>query len=143
MARSAHAVQDETEQLIQPVIDHFDRQVTGQQTLVDRFRFLSPAIVAQAALNDIAGTSAARYRHFLGLVDAFLQSWRAHFTPRIVQKALLVAGDYDGFPTFTFREEPAGAVARRALLGLIGLLLPALLIGWLGLRALRRYSVAS
>jgi ABC-2 type transport system permease protein len=139
----ALAVQDETERLVQPVIDHFDRQVMGQQTLVDRFRFLSPAIAAQAALNDVAGTSAARYRHFLGLVDAFYQSWRAHFTPRIVQNALLVAGDYDSFPAFTFREESTGAVMSRALLGLIGLLLPALLVGWLALRALQRYAVAS
>jgi ABC-2 type transport system permease protein len=137
------AVQDETERLIQPVIDHFDRQVMGQQTLVNRFRFLSPTIVAQAALNDIAGTSAARYHHFLNLVDAFHQSWRGHFTPRIVQKAMLTPVDYDNFPVFTFREEPAGAVAGRALLGLMGLLIPALLIGWLGLRALRRFSVAS
>jgi ABC-2 type transport system permease protein len=137
------AVQDETERLIQPVIDHFDRQVTGQQSLLDRFRFLSPAIVAQSALNDVAGTGAARYRHFLSLVDAYHQSWRAHFTPRIVQNALLVAEDYDRFPAFTFQEEPAGAVARRAMVGLIGLLIPALLIGLLSLRALRRYSVAS
>jgi ABC-2 type transport system permease protein len=137
----AIAVQDETERLIQPVIDHFDRQVAGQQTLVDRFRFLSPAIVAQAALNDIAGTSATRYRHFLNLVDAFHQSWRAHFTPQIIQKRLLVSVDYDGFPAFTFSEEPAGTVASRAFLGLIGLLIPALLVGWLGLRALRRYSL--
>jgi ABC-2 type transport system permease protein len=137
------AVQDETERLIQPVIDHFDRQVMGQQSLIDRFRFLSPAIVTQAALNDIAGTSAARYSHFLSLVDAFHQSWRAHFTPRIVQKALLGAGDYDRFPAFTFREEPTGAVSRRAMVGLIGLFAPTLMIGWLGLRSLRSYSVAS
>jgi Domain of unknown function (DUF3526) len=57
--------QEETERLIQPVVDHFDRQVIGQQSLVDRFRFLSPAIVTQAALNDVAGASVARYRHFL------------------------------------------------------------------------------
>jgi ABC-2 type transport system permease protein len=137
------AVQDETERLAQPVIEHFDRQVAGQQSLLDRFRFLSPAVFAQSALNDIAGTGAARHRHFLGLVDEFHQSWRAHFTPRIVQKALLAADDYDRFPAFTFREEPAGAVARRATVGMVGLLIPALLIGWFGLRALRRYSIAS
>jgi ABC-2 type transport system permease protein len=136
------AVQGETEKLIQPVVEHFDQQVMGQQSLVDRFRFLSPAIVTQAALNDIAGTSVARYRHFLGLVDGFHQSWRAHFNPRIVRKATLTASDYDQFPVFSFWEEPAGAIARRVLLGLIGLLVPALLIGWLGLRALRRYPLA-
>jgi ABC-2 type transport system permease protein len=137
------AVQDETERLTQPVIDHFDRQVARQQSLLDRFRFLSPAVVAQSALNDIAGTGATRHRHFLGLVDGFHQRWQAHFTPRIVQKALLTADDYDRFPAFTFREEPAGSIARRAMIGLIGLLVPTLLIGSLGLRALRRYSVAS
>ncbi|MDX2032229.1 MAG: DUF3526 domain-containing protein [Blastocatellia bacterium] len=136
------AIQSETERLIQPVLDHFDQQTLGQQTLVDRFRFLSPAVVTQAALNDIAGTSVTRYRHFLALVDAFHQSWRAHFTPRIVQRTQLTAGDYDGFPAFQFREETSAAVSRRVLIGLLGLLAPALLVGWYGLRALRRFSLA-
>jgi hypothetical protein len=33
--------------------------------------------------------------------------------------------------------------ARRVLAGLLGLLAPALVVGWLGLRALRRYLVAA
>jgi ABC-2 type transport system permease protein len=136
------AVQSETERLIQPVLDHFDRQVAGQQALVDRFRFLSPAIVTQAALNDLAGTGVARYRHFLTLVEQFHQQWQAFFYPRIVQKAQLQAADYDGFPTFQFYEESASAVTRRVLIGLLGIVLPALLIGWYGLRALRRYPLA-
>jgi ABC-2 type transport system permease protein len=136
------ATQEETERLVQPVIDHFDRQVIGQQSLVDRFRFLSPAIVTQAALNDVAGTSVARYRHFLALVDDFHQTWKNYFNPRIVRKAKLGADDYGGFPNFTFREEPSGAVARRIANGLFGLLAPTLLIGWLGLRALRSYQLA-
>jgi ABC-2 type transport system permease protein len=136
------AVQGETERLIQPVLDYFDRQVLGQQTLVDRFRFLSPAVVTQAALNDLAGTGVARYRHFAALVDEFHRDWRAHFNPRIVQKAQLRAGDYDRFPSFTFTEERTGAVARRVMIGLLGLLVPALVIGWYGLRALRRYPLA-
>jgi ABC-2 type transport system permease protein len=136
------AVQQETERLVQPVIAHFDRQVLGQQALVDRFRFLSPAIVAQSALNDIAGTGVARYRHFLSLVDEYHQSWRDFFNPPIVQKAKLGPDDYDQFPKFTFREEPSSAVARRVAVGLIGLIAPALVIGWFGLRLLQRYSPA-
>jgi len=136
------ATQEETERLVQPVVDHFDRQVIGQQSLVDRFRFLSPAIGAQSALNDVAGSSVARYRHFQALVDDFHQTWKTYFNPRIVRKVSLGAGDYDGFPNFAFSEEPAGAVAGRVVIGLIGLILPALIIGWLGLRALRRYPLA-
>jgi ABC-2 type transport system permease protein len=113
------ATQEETERLAQPVIDHFGRQVIGQQSLVDRFRFLSPAIVTQAALNDVAGTSVARYRHFLELVDEFHQTWRSYFNPRIVQKARIGADDYDRFPNFAFHEEPSAGVARRIVVGLI------------------------
>lgn len=58
----------------------------------------------------------ARYRYFLSLVDEFHQSWRAHFTPRIVQQAALRAADYDQFPAFQFREEPAGALVPRVAL---------------------------
>jgi ABC-2 type transport system permease protein len=136
------ATQEETERLAQPVIDHFDRQVIGQQSLVDRFRFLSPAVVTQTALNDVAGTSVARYRHFLTLVDDFHQTWKSYFNPRIVQKVKLGANDYDHLPNFTFHEEPSGAVARRIVIGLFGLLMPTLLVGWVGLRALRRYPLA-
>jgi ABC-2 type transport system permease protein len=135
------ATQEETERLVQPVVDHFDRQVIGQQSLVDRFRFLSPAIVTQAALNDVAGTSVDRYRHFLVLVDEFHQAWRSYFNLRIVQKVRFGAGDYDSFPSFAFHEELSGTIARRIVIGLFGLLAPTLLIGWLGLRALRRYPL--
>jgi hypothetical protein len=92
-----------------PCIDYFDRQVLGQQTLVDRFRFLSPAVVTQAALNDITGTSEARYRHFLSLVNDFHQRWRAYFNPRIVQKVSLRAANDDAFSAFALREEGTGA----------------------------------
>ena len=102
----------------------------------------TPAIVTQAALNDIAGTGVARYRHFLFLVEEFHQSWRAFFTPRIVQKAMLRANDYDHFPRFAFHEESSRTVAGRVVVGLIGLLLPALVIGWLALRRYQTYPVA-
>jgi ABC-2 type transport system permease protein len=100
----AVAVQTETEKLTQPVIQHFDHQALAQQGLVDRFRFLSPAIVTQAALNDLAGTSAHRYRHFLSLVDDFHQSWRDFFNPKILRQTKLTADDYDQGPAFHFRE---------------------------------------
>jgi hypothetical protein len=58
-----------------------------------------------------------------------------------IEPARLGAGDYDRFPNFAFREESSGAVARRVAIGLIGLVLPALIIGRLALRALRRYPL--
>jgi ABC-2 type transport system permease protein len=137
----AVAVQTETEKLTQPVIQHFDHQALAQQGLVDRFRFLSPAIVTQAALNDLAGTSAHRYRHFLSLVDAFHQSWRDFFNPKILRQTKLTADDYDQAPAFLFSEEPSNAVAGRVSTGLLGLIAPAALIGLVALATLRRYPL--
>lgn len=136
------AVQDDVEQQIQPVLAQFDEQLFRQQRLVDRFRFLSPAILTQSALNDVAGTGPDRYRHFLRLVDDYHQSWLAFFRPRIVRKTQLTAADYEQMPRFTFVEEPTAAVARRVLVGWAGLFIPAVLIGFLAMAALRRYSPA-
>jgi hypothetical protein len=67
---------------------------------------------------------------------------KSYFNPRIVQKVKLGANDYDYLPNFTFLEEPSGAVAQRIVIGLFGLLIPTLLVGWVGLLALRRYPLA-
>jgi ABC-2 type transport system permease protein len=140
----ALAVQEETDRLRRPVMEHFDRQVAGQQSLVNRFRFISPAIVVQAALNDLAGTDAARYQHFHALVNEFHQRWRNYFIPRIreQQKVKLTSADYDNFPTFAFREETTRSVLLRAGAGLLGLIVPAAVIAGVGLFRLRRYEVA-
>ena len=135
------AIQAETERLVQPVIDHFDQQTLLQQSLIDRWRFLSPAIVTQSTLNDVAGTSFSRYRHFLRLVEDFHQKWRSYFTPLLIQRVELRSTDYDNFPVFQYEEESLGSLLSRVLIGLFGLSLPVIMTGWLGIRTLRRYSI--
>jgi ABC-2 type transport system permease protein len=138
----SQAVQEEVERSVAPVLARHDAQLTRQQALVDRLRFLSPAIVALEALNDVAGTGPARHRYFLAQVDAYHREWLSFFVPRVMRRESLKAADYDAIPRFAFREEPAGAVASRAAIGLLGLVVPTLLIGVPGLAALRRYPVA-
>jgi len=136
------AVNDATERSVQPVLEQFDRQVAAQQQMVDRFRYLSPTIVAQSGLNDLAGSSVHRYQHFLRQVDAYHQSWRAFFVPRILRKENLVPADIDRLPTFVFQEEPNGAVLVRSAIAALGLFVTTLLVALPALRALRRYPVA-
>jgi len=136
------AVSEATERAVQPVLDRFDAQVAGQQIIVDRFRYLSPAIVAQSAFNDLAGTSAHRYRHFLVQADNYHRQWRAYFIPRILQKVKLSAADLDQLPTFTYREEDLGSVASRLQLSFFGLLFPVFLVAFPAWRWLRQYPVA-
>jgi ABC-2 type transport system permease protein len=135
------AVQDEIEKKMQPVLDQFDVQLSNQQALLDRYRYLSPAIVTQSALNDLAGTSAHRYQHFLGLADKFHAEWRAWFTPRTINAVKLTPNDVEALPSFHYEEEPTGAVLARVSGALAGLVLPTLLVIGLSAAALRRYRV--
>jgi ABC-2 type transport system permease protein len=136
------AVNDATERSVQPVLDRFDAQVASQQQIVDRFRYLSPAIVAQSAFNDLAGTGAHRYAHFLAQVAEYHSQWRAFFNPRIVKKEKISLAVIDELPAFRFREENTGDVAGRLLIALAGLIIPVAFVGGVSFLQLGRYPVA-
>ncbi|MCU1325598.1 MAG: hypothetical protein JWN34_968, partial [Bryobacterales bacterium] len=136
------AINDATERDVQPVLDRFDGQVAGQQRIVDRFRYLSPAIVAQSAFNDLAGSGAHRYNHFLRQVDQYHGQWRRFFAPRILKKEKIAVADIDTLPAFRFSEESTADVAGRVWSTLLGLLLPVVVVTAAGLRKLARYPVA-
>lgn len=135
------AVADDVRRRVGPVIERFERQVRHQQAAIDRLKFLSPAVLLQDALNDIAGTGTARHQHFMTQVDRFHQRWRDYFTPLIFQKASFTA--FDEVPRFAFEEEGTAVVASRVAWSLAGVMLPAVAIAWVGLRRLRRYPVVA
>lgn len=136
------AVSESVERKVQPVLDRFDQQIASQQAFVDRFRFLSPAVVAQAAFNDLAGASPHRYRHFLAQADRFHRTWREYFIPRTLRKERVSSEQIASLPAFRFAEEPLDAVAGRLTAGLAGLVLPMLLVIAPALGWLRRYPIA-
>jgi ABC-2 type transport system permease protein len=76
---TAFAVQTEVDRTVQSLVEQFDLQLGRQQSLVDRFRFSSPAILAQSALNDLSGTSMERHRHFTTEAGSYLDCWRDYF----------------------------------------------------------------
>lgn len=133
------AVNDDVERRVRPVVERYERQIAAQQAAIDRLRFLSPAVLMQDALSDLAGTGMARHRHFLTQVDGFHAEWRGYFTPLIFQRAQVAS--FDEVPRFAFVEETTEEVARRAGVSVAGLALPAALLGWTGLARMRRYPV--
>lgn len=135
------AAQDSIDEAIAPILARYDAQLARQQALVDRLGFLSPAIVAQEALNNLAGAGMARRKLFLEQVDAFHKEWRAFFVPKLMRRELLSRADFDNLPAFAFREEDPGAVARRVGLGLLGLAMPTALVGLIGLWGFRRIRI--
>ena len=137
------AIDDEIEQRVRPVVDRYDIQLSQQQSLVDRFRIFSPAIIAQDALNDIAGTGVARYRHFISLAEDYHKRWRSLFALMIVKKQKFTPAMYDDLPQFVYQEERIDAVLSRttaaaAVLFFFGGILVMIAIG-----RFRKFSVVS
>jgi ABC-2 type transport system permease protein len=133
------AVNDDVERRVRPVVDRYETQLASQQRLIDRLRFVSPAVLMQGALNDVSGTGHERHRAFVGQVDEYHAAWRSFFTPLIFKKARFL--DYAAAPRFTWTEETPGTVALRVWPNLVGLLLPAAVLGWWALTRLKRFPV--
>ncbi len=140
-ARS-YVVQDAVERSIEPVLRRFDGQLDRQRRLIGRARFLSPAILAQGALQDISGTGDARHARFLAQVDEFHRRWRVFFLPRIFRKEKLTSADLGAIPAFRYDEESPASVRGRVAVGIAGILVPTIAIAGFGIRALGRYPIA-
>jgi len=128
---------------MKPLLDRFDAQLSHQNRLVNRFRYLSPAILMQSLLYDITGSGVDRYQRFLQQVDEYHQSWRRYFSPRIFEKRALSSGDLSGLPLFQFAEESVITIIKRALWPGLAMALLTVVIGYAGLLAYRRFPVVS
>jgi ABC-2 type transport system permease protein len=133
------AVGAEVERRVRPVLDRYTEQLSAQQQIVGRARFLSPAVLMQDILNDIAGTGPARHREFMKQVEGFHARWREHFVRLVFQRARV--NDFSDIPRFVFAEEPLATVAARVAVSMLGLLVPAVILIVAGLLYLRRYPV--
>jgi ABC-2 type transport system permease protein len=116
------AVQDEVGRAMAPVKQRFDSALLEQQRVVERWRFLSPAIAANEALTDLAGTGYWRYRAFEQQVAEFKQRVLAFYEPKFHRREPLQKSDLPHIPSFSFVEEPRASWTTRVNLGLVGIL---------------------
>ncbi|MEM7584941.1 MAG: DUF3526 domain-containing protein [Acidobacteriota bacterium] len=136
-----YASERDVERRLEPLLADFEQRLVSQQAWVERWRFASPAVLAQEALIELAGSSQRRHRQFQHDARAFLADWHAEMSPRIFLGQQLAPADYDGLPSFGFSEP---AVSRQHFAGTVaGLTLPALLALVVAYRRLDRFEVAS
>ena len=87
-----------------PIVDAFESQLTSQQDLVGKFKWLSPALTTQEALNRLAGTSTTDYEGFRKQVVGFAAEWREHFMPMLYNNQDFSKEDIAALPSFNYRE---------------------------------------
>lgn len=112
------AVTERVGDAVAPVFQRFERTLEQQRHASAQLRFVSPALVLQWALCDLAGTGSARWARFRSDVLAFQDEWRAFFLPRAFAKQRLSSRDLAALPDFQFHEEPFVAVATRSAVAL-------------------------
>lgn len=140
--RAQYLIGRDTDIQIEALIDRFDEQLAGQQALVDRWSWLSPAVVANEALTGLAGTGSQRYQRFRQQVAHHHLAWKAFFEPRILQGRAMSEADLRALPRFAWSELPRAALWIDVWRAAAQLGLPALLLAAWARRRLPRYPVA-
>ncbi|MBC8089758.1 MAG: DUF3526 domain-containing protein [Phycisphaerae bacterium] len=120
---------------LRPVYDEFDARLHARQDAAELFRFLSPALAAQNALLDAAGTSTRRFRAFETRWASFHDEWRAFFNSRVFSGTTMTRAELSGAPTPSFASESITQLSASILPSVLGVLIPALLLTLLSARA--------
>ena len=133
-----YAIRQERQKRLLPEVERFETQLAAQQNLINRYRILSPAVVMQESLNDIAGTSTERQKAYVGQIREFIDKWHSVLIPKLMRRETLKSADYDVFPRFSFNEESSRTIASRVGVGILLLLIPSLALGCAALILLKR-----
>jgi ABC-2 type transport system permease protein len=127
-------VADEVAKATRPVAERFDSQLDAQQALVDRWRWVSPALVTHVALTDVTGTGTRRYRDFQRQADGYVTTLRAFYEPLVTSGERFTSRGIGRVPEFSFEDHTlpnATADAWRAagLLGALSIVMAGIALG--------------
>jgi ABC-2 type transport system permease protein len=104
---------------VKPVVSEYDAALEEQQRWVNQWRVLSPAVLLQNSLNELAGTSAAHYTNFRNQVIAFADTWRNYFIPRMFRNELMKPEELAGLPQYVYSTEKVPSHYSADLMGLL------------------------
>ena len=125
----AWAATDAVNSRLEEVTAAHDARRAEQLALVRRYRFLSPALLAQEVLIDAAGTGDARFARFQSQVRTFAEQWQQFFVPAILADERMSVSVLPDVPAFLFVDEETGDVARRTAVPLLALGALVVLVG--------------
>ncbi len=123
---------------LSPVVATYEDQLKKQQNWIGQFKWISPAIIVQESLNQMAGTSTEDYESYRKQVIAFSGVWRAHFMPYLYNNYAFAKADVEKLPTFSYQRIQRSSIAPFVLL-LISIGLFAL--GFLSSKSRKAYTI--
>ena len=87
---------------LSPVVNAYEDQLDRQQAWVGKLKWISPAIIVQESMNQLAGNATMDYENYREQVVAFAGTWREHFMPFLYNNRFFTQKDYPDLPTFQF-----------------------------------------
>lgn len=96
----------ETELAMEKEKAAFTATVEKRREMLNRYRFLSPALFVQQDLNRAAGTNDERYLAFEKEVTAFQQSFRRYFEPLVYRQQRFTIANAEAVPAFRVMKKP-------------------------------------
>ena len=91
------------EEKTKPLLSEYDLQLKKQQKLINTFKFISPAILMQQSLNNIAGTSEKHYNDYKKQVFEFSNEWRNYLVPMLFKGEKFKKQNYNELPKFIYK----------------------------------------
>lgn len=119
----------------------FHAQLERQRRLAGWLSVLSPTMVMQEVLLEIAGTSTNRFEHFRAAAEMFQRQWRQYFEPRVLDAATLTPDEISGAPVFAYSPEPLSTILIRTAAPIAGMAVVGVLLMCIGFKAYRGYTL--
>lgn len=91
------------EEKTKPLLTEYETQLKKQQNLISMFKYVSPAILMQQSLNNIAGTSEKHYNDYKKQVFEFSDEWRNYLVPMLFKGEKFKKKNYSEMPKFTYK----------------------------------------
>jgi ABC-2 type transport system permease protein len=89
----------------QPIVEHHTQQIQSRRDLAGTLRFLSPAILYQESLHEIAGTSSRHYLAYQQQVQSFYVGWRKFLSEKVFRGQKMTKNDLLHLPQFNFQTD--------------------------------------
>ena len=86
-----------------PIVQNHAQQIQRRRDLAGTLRFLSPAILYQESLNEVAGTSSRHYLSYQQQVQNFYEEWRKLLSQKVFRNQKMTQKDLLNLPQFHFQ----------------------------------------
>ena len=113
LAKKVVQVQEELANRSEPILQELNIQLERRHTLLERLQYLSPAILVQLALEEVAGSGATRHQRFQNQANQYHKTLRAFFSKRIQSGKAFTPQDLEALPRFQFEEASLTTLASR------------------------------